>query len=303
MSVFNAYMQLSGAIDADVYRDEPLSRRTTLRIGGPADLLVVAHSYTALAHTLDVLAHERVPWVVLGKGSNMLVADRGFRGCVICLGREFARLTVEGTSITSGGAVLTSKLVNLALTSELSGLEALCGIPGTVAGALAMNAGSRDEWIGSAVRDVVVARPGTGLARLSASDIEWGYRHASFAPDDIILEATFDLVPGEKDKIARRMEALLKRRRLTQPVGVPTCGSVFKNPCNASVGSLIDGCGLKGRSAGGARISTVHANFIVNEAGATADDVCTLMQEMHDRVLKTHGIALEPEVRFLGFGA
>ena len=188
MSVFNAYMQLSGAIDADVYRDEPLSRRTTLRIGGPADLLVVAHSYTALAHTLDVLAHERVPWVVLGKGSNMLVADRGFRGCVICLGREFARLTVEGTSITSGGAVLTSKLVNLALTSELSGLEALCGIPGTVGGALAMNAGSRDEWIGSAVRDVVVARPGTGLARLSASDIEWGYRHASFAPDDIILE-------------------------------------------------------------------------------------------------------------------
>lgn len=303
MSVFNAYMQLSGAIDADVRRGEPLSRRTTLRIGGPADLLVVAHSYTALAHTLDVLAHERVPWVVLGKGSNVLCADQGYRGCVICLGREFARLSAGAAAITCGAAALTSKLVNLALTSSLSGLEALWGIPGTVGGALAMNAGSRDEWIGSAVRDVVISRPGEGLARLNASDIVWGYRSASFAPDDIILEATFDLVPGERDAIARRMEALLKRRRLTQPLGVPTCGSVFKNPKARPVGALIEECGLKGTSCGGARISELHANFIVNENGARAADVCSLMKTMRDSVYEAYGIALEPEVRFLGFGA
>lgn len=303
MSVFNAYMQLSGAIDADVFRNELLSRRTTLRIGGPADLLVVAHSYTALAHTLDVLVHERVSWVVLGKGSNVLCADRGYRGCVICLGREFTRLSVEDTAITCGAAALTSKLVNLALISSLSGLEALWGIPGTVGGALAMNAGSHDEWIGSAVRDVIVARPGEGLACLKASDITWGYRSASFAPDDTILEATFDLIPSEKDAIARRMEALLKRRRLTQPIGVSTCGSVFKNPENRSVGSLIEGCGLKGTACGGARISTLHANFIVNENGACADDVCSLMKIMQDSVHERYGITLEPEVRFLGFGA
>ena len=303
MSVFNAYMQLSGAIDADVMRDEALSRRTTLRIGGPADLLVVPHSYTALAYTLDVLAREDVPWTVMGKGSNILASDRGYRGCVICLGREFSRISVEGESIVAGAAVLTSKLVNLALKSELTGLECCTGIPGTVGGAVAMNAGSRDAWIGSAVRDVVVARPGKGLSRLKASDIEWGYRHAAFEKDDIILEATFDLATDERAKIARRMEALLKRRKLTQPVGLPTCGSVFKNPEGASVGALIEQCGLKGTVHGGARISEVHANFIVNENRASANDVCALMKAMSDGVYESTGIELSPEVRFLGFGA
>ena len=303
MSVFNAYMQLSGAIDADVYRDEALSRRTTLRIGGPADLLVVAHTYAALSRTLDVLAREQGPWTVLGKGSNMLCSDRGYRGCVICLGREFSRLTVEGESIVSGGAVLTSKLVNLALKSSLAGLECCTGIPGTVGGAVAMNAGSRDQWIGSSVRDVVVARPGKGLVRLAASDISWEYRHASFQRGDIILEATFDLVADEHAKIARRMEALLKRRKLTQPIGLPTCGSVFKNPAHGSVGAMIEQCGLKGTACGGARISEVHANFIVNERGAKASDVCALMKRMQDSVYAAEGIELEPEVRFLGFEA
>lgn len=303
MSIFNAYMQLSGAIDADVLRDEPLSRRTTLRIGGPADLLVVAHTYTALAYTIDVLSHEKVPWVVLGKGSNVLCSDRGYRGCVICLGREFSRITAEGESITCGGAVLTSKLVNLALKSSLSGLECCTGIPGTVGGAIAMNAGTRDSWIGSAVRDVVIARPGEGLLRLAASDIDWAYRSTSLVPGDIVLEATFDLASDEREKIARRMEALLKRRKLTQPVGLPTCGSVFKNPDGWSVGSLIEQCGLKGTVQGGARISAVHANFVVNENGASADDVCALMKMMQDSVYETYRISLEPEVRFLGFGA
>lgn len=303
MSVFNAYMQLSGAIDADVYRDEALSRRTSLRIGGPAALLVVAHTYTALAHTLEVLEREDVAWTVLGKGTNVLCSDRGYRGCVICLGREFSRISADGQSITAGAAVLTSKLVNVALTSSLSGLECLAGIPGTVGGAIAMNAGSRDEWIGSAVRDVVIARPGKGMVRLAASDIEWAYRRTSLGRDDIVLEASFDLEPAEKGAVARRMEALLKRRKLTQPIGVPTCGSVFKNPGDASVGALIEQCGLKGAVHGGARISNVHANFIVNENGASADDVCALMEAMRDGVYDKHGIELEPEVRFLGFRA
>ena len=303
MSVFNAYMQLSGAIDADVLRDEPLSRRTTLRIGGPADLVVVAHSYPALSYAIDVLDREKVPWVVMGKGSNILCADSGYRGCVICLGREFSRIAEDGESITCGGAVITSKLVNAALKLSLSGLECCTGIPGTVGGAVAMNAGTRDQWIGSVVRDVVIARQGEGLVRLAATDVAWGYRSTSFEPRDIILEATFDLVPDEREKIARRMEALLTRRKLTQPTGLPTCGSVFKNPHGKSVGSLIDRCGLKGTAHGGARISTVHANFVVNENGASAADVCALMKAMSDGVYDAFGIDLEPEVRFLGFGA
>ena len=290
-------------VDLGAKRDVPLSDLVSFRVGGPAASVLQPKGETELCRALDVCRTEHIPVVLLGNGTNVLPTDEGFCGLVLHMSGDDAAPVFEGGRVTVGAGYSLTALAKESVQRGFMGLERLCGIPGTVGGALAMNAGSRDEWIGSAVRDVVVARPGAGLARLSASDIEWGYRYASFAPDDIILEATFDLVPGEKDKIARRMEALLKRRRLTQPVGVPTCGSVFKNPRNASVGSLIDGCGLKGRSAGGARISTVHANFIVNEAGATADDVCALMQEMHDRVLKAHGIALEPEVRFLGFGA
>ena len=304
MSVFNAYMTLSGAIDADVLRDEPLARHTSYRIGGPAALYVRAHSYEALARTLDTLSAEGVEWVVLGKGSNVLASDQGYDGCVIALDGEFSRLSVsaEERTVVSGAGVALSKLVNEALKASLSGLEPCVGIPGTVGGALSMNAGSRREWIGRRVRDLVVLEPGYGMRRYAGGEVEWGYRTTSLPSSGIILEATFSLLPASREAIAADTDARLRRRRSSQPLSMPSCGSVFRNPPDRSVGALIESCGLAGASQGGAQISTEHANFIVNRGGATAADVLALIGAAHDAVLARYGIDLACEVKLLGFG-
>ena len=303
MSIFNAYMALSGAYDADVTRDERLSHHTTYRIGGPAALFVKVNSYPALLKTIEILGREGVDWVVLGKGSNILAADRGYDGCVIVLGREFSRISFDGSEVTAGAGATIARLVSETLSHSLSGLECLVGIPGTVGGAVSMDAGTRHEWVGARVKDVVTLRPGEGLHRYAGSDIEWGYRYTNIPTSEIILEATFALVPDEKAAIAERMEALVARRRLRQPLGKPSCGSVFRNPGARSVGQLIDSCGLKGYSVGGACVSDMHANFIVNNGGARAADVIAVMSRVHDTVLDKYGIDLVPEVKCLGFGA
>ncbi len=303
MSIFNAYMALSGAYDADVTRDERLSHHTTYRIGGPAALFVKVNSYPALLKTIEILGREGVDWVVLGKGSNILAADRGYDGCVIVLGREFSRISFDGSEVTAGAGATIARLVSETLSHSLSGLECLVGIPGTVGGAVSMDAGTRHEWIGARVKDVVTLRPGEGLHRYAGSDIEWGYRYTNIPTSEIILEATFSLVPDEKASIAERMESLVARRRLRQPLGKPSCGSVFRNPGSRSVGQLIGSCGLKGYSVGGACVSDMHANFIVNDGGARAADVIAVMSRVHDTVLDKYGIDLVPEVKCLGFGA
>jgi len=303
VSIFNAYMALSGAYDADVTRDERLSHHTTYRIGGPAALFVKVNSYPALLKTIEILGREGVDWVVLGKGSNILAADRGYDGCVIVLGREFSRISFDGSEVTAGAGATIARLVSETLSHSLSGLECLVGIPGTVGGAVSMDAGTRHEWVGARVKDVVTLRPGEGLHRYAGSDIEWGYRYTNIPTSEIILEATFALVPEEKAAIAERMEALVARRRLRQPLGKPSCGSVFRNPGSRSVGQLIDSCGLKGYSVGGACVSDMHANFIVNNGGARAADVIAVMSRVHDTVLDKYGIDLVPEVKCLGFGA
>ena len=303
MSVFNAYMSLSGAVDAEVLRNERLSRRTSYRIGGPCDLLVAVHSYGALSRTLAVLSEERVEWVILGKGSNVLVSDEGYRGCVIVLDDEFSRMSVsrEDATITVGAGALLGRVVNEALKASLSGLECCVGIPGTVGGAVSMDAGTRREWIGRRVRDLVVLRPGEGMHRYSGDEVEWGYRQTSLPTSEIILEVTLALMPAEREAIAQDMDARMRHRRSAQPLAAPSCGSVFRNPPERSAGLLISSCGLSGAVQGGAQISPEHANFIVNRGGATAADVIALIQRAHDAVLDRHGIDLACEVKLLGF--
>ena len=303
MSVFNAYMALSGAVDADIVRDEPLDKHTSYRIGGPCDLFVRAHTLSALVKTVETLDSCGVGWVILGKGSNVLASDEGYRGCVITLGREFSRVSVQaGGVIVAGAGAALSKLVNDAFKASYAGLECCVGVPGTVGGALWMNAGTRREWIGSAVHDVVSYAPGTGLVRRVAAEIDWGYRTTSLPAGEILLEATFQLTPDSREAIASRTDALLHRRTRTQPTGVLSCGSVFKNPPSGrGAAELIEGLGLKGESCGGARISEKHANFIVSDGHASARDVISLMRTAHDAVLANAGVDLTPEVRFLGF--
>lgn len=303
MGLFNAVMALSGAIDTDAIEDERLARHTSYRIGGKAALFLTCHSYHALRRAVEVLTRESVPWVILGKGSNLLVADSGYDGAVITLGREFQRsvLAEDGCTLTVGAGVILARLVNDALSRGLSGLEFAVGIPGTVGGAVSMNAGTRTEWIGSLVEDVVTYKPGSGIRHYSHDDVYWAYRESGIPRDEIILEVTLKLKPGDKSEIRSKMEQSLVRRRRTQPIGSASCGSVFRNPADRSVGAMVEECGLKGFSVGGAEVSRVHANFIVNNGTATASDVVAVIQHVYKTVKETYGVELKPEVKFLGF--
>lgn len=303
MGVFNAVMALSGLIDTEVAEGERLARHTSYRIGGKAALFVTCHSYHSLRRTIEVLGREQVPWVILGKGSNLLVADSGYEGAVVSLGREFSRfvLSEDGVTMTVGAGAMLARLVNEALSRELAGLEFAVGIPGTVGGAVSMNAGTRDEWIGSLVDAVVTYKPGEGIRHYGHEDLAWGYRTTSLPRDEIILEAVLRLAPGKKADIRARMEQLLTRRRRTQPIGSASCGSVFRNPAGMSVGKMIEDCGLKGFCIGGAEVSPLHANFIVNKGTASAADVASVITHVHEKVKETYGVELQPEVKFLGF--
>lgn len=289
--------------DGDVYPGEPLSRHTTYRIGGPARFYVQVCSVGALKRLVGVCEETGVPWVVVGRGSNLLVADEGYPGVAIALGRDFraCRYDEETGRFCVGAGVALSSVVQEAFRRSLAGLEFAVGTPGTVGGALRMNAGSRDEWLGQSVVSVTSYSPGGGLVRRAGSEIGWGYRESSFAPDEILVECELSVEPADPFFIRGKMEASLARRRKSQPLSLPSCGSVFKNPPGESAGALIERAGLKGHAIGGAQVSEKHANFIVNTGGATANDVRGLIELIQGQVYEAYGIELQPEVRFLGF--
>lgn len=288
--------------DGDVYPNEPMSRHTTYRIGGPARFFVRANSVGALCSLVDVCAATATPWFIVGRGSNVLVADEGFAGVAIALGRDFRSTRfVEGSFLAGGGATLSS-VVQDAFRRNLGGFEFAVGTPGTIGGALVMNAGTRDEWIGERVVTVSTLKPGRGLLRRRGTDLQWGYRTSSFDPDEVVVECELAAVEADPFKVRDKMEKSLARRQRTQPLSFPSCGSVFRNPENCSVGQLVEELGLKGAKCGGARISEMHGNFIVNAGGATAADVRTLVSLVRSRVLDAYGIDLHLEMRQIGFG-
>jgi UDP-N-acetylmuramate dehydrogenase len=300
VSVALAYKQLKAEVEGHVKRDEPMGRHTTFRIGGPAAIFVECDGLSDLHAATDILEEQQVAWTVLGKGSNLLVSDEGYAGAILVLGRTFRSHAIDEDRLNAGGGALLGRLVQAAFATGLSGLEFAVGIPGTVGGALGMNAGSRDVWIDSVTESVTLFRPGAGLQRLRGSDIVWGYRKSDLPTRGVIVEATLRLAEGDRDRIRLTMEASLARRKHSQPLSLPSAGSVFVNPANDSAGRLIESVGLKGERIGGAAFSDVHANFIVNLGGATASDVVTLMAIAQERVRDAHGVELRPEIRFLG---
>jgi len=277
-----------------------MTRHTTYRIGGPTALLVECASVADLAAATRILAEEDVDWRILGKGSNVLVSDGGYHGAVLILGRDFKRHALEGDQLRTGAGVILAAVVRDAFSEGRTGLEFAVGIPGTVGGALAMNAGSREQWIGSIVESVTLFVPGEGLVGVRGPEIAWGYRTSGLQSRGIIVEAAFRVLEGDADHIRRTMEASLRRRKRTQPLSMPSAGSVFVNPDGDSAGRLIEAAGLKGARIGGALVSDVHANFIVNAGGATSEDVVALVRLIRDTVKEAYGVELTPEVRFLG---
>lgn len=286
-----------------VLEDEPLARHTTYRIGGPARFFMRADSLSALVEATDVCRANAIPWVAVGQGSNLLVSDDGFEGAVITLGSGFSSCVYheETGTFSVGASCRLSHVVREAHAHARAGFEFAVGTPGTLGGALRMNAGTSRDYLGSRVISVTTLRPGAGLRRYGASDLEWGYRSSSLPYDEVVLECELASAPGDEGEIRLRMESARSRRRKTQPLSYPSCGSVFRNPDGGSAARLIESTGLKGATCGGAQISDIHANFIINRSRARAVEVLALIHAAQEAVSDRCGIELVPEVRFLGF--
>jgi UDP-N-acetylmuramate dehydrogenase len=291
---------LAGVVRGRVAYGEPLSRHTSLRIGGPADALVVPADLEDLRALLRFAHGAGIGTLVLGGGSNTLVLDGGFRGVAILLGEAFAGLEAEGTAVRAGAAVRVSRLLAFCSRRGLSGVECLTGIPGTVGGALRGNAGTRDGWIAERLREAaLVLRDGT-MARRARGELAFAYRRAGFPAGAVITEATFELAPGDPAAIRRAISRLLVARNQTQPVEFRSAGCLFKNPPGDSAGRLVDDAGMKGARVGDAVVSTKHANFIINQGRARAADVLALADAVRARVRDHAGVTLELEVQVVG---
>lgn len=300
MTLGAARDRLSDLLSGEVRTDEPMARHTSLRVGGPAALWVVCETVEDVSHAVSVLDEEDVEWTVVGKGTNLLVSDEGYDGAVICLGKGLKRHTVEDETIRAGAAVPLATLVQEAFRRGLAGLAFAVGIPGTFGGALAMNAGAHGGWIGDIVESVTLYVPGRGLTRMRGDEVLWSYRGSGLPGRGIIVEGTVRIEKGDAALVRAEMERNFRTRKETQPVNKPTAGSVFMNPEGDHAGRLIEVAGLKGCRVGGARVSPVHANFIVNEGGARSTDILRLVRKVQMTVRDVHGVELRPEIRFLG---
>ena len=278
---------------------EPLRKHTTWRIGGPADAFCEPKDVPELVKALAFARDHSLPYFLLGWGSNILVLDGGVRGLVLRLKGEFDHIErLDDTKVWAGAAVRLPRLVVYCAQRGLAGSEPLVGVPGTVGGALVMNAGTREGEMGDLVREVEMVQ-NLETRRVPASAIAFGYRHSSLE-GRILTGAVLELKPGVKGDIMRRIQALQKRRQETQPIHSRNVGSVFKNPPGHFVAKLIEDSGLKGFRVGGAVVSALHANFIDNTHGASARDVQDLVSIVRGRVREKTGVELELEVKMVG---
>ena len=285
----------------EIEREVPLAEYTTFRIGGPARYLAIPSSVEDLASLLGWAEKEGLPWLLLGGGSNLLVGDGGFPGLVVVT-QELMDIEVDGNRVKAQGGVFLSILASWAMRAGLSGLEPLAGVPGTLGGALLMNAGAYGRSLGDMVEEVEVLLDGS-VEMIPARDLEWGYRWSSLR-GHTVLGATLRLVEGDGDRIRREMVKYMRLRRQKQPLDLPSAGSVFKNPPGDKAGRLIEEAGLKGFCLGDAMVSPVHANFIVNVGQARAREVRALIGLIKERVKEKFSILLEEEIVYAGvFGA
>ncbi len=285
----------------DVRLQEPMANHTTWKIGGPADLYVSLCTRHQLRDAINIFKINDVPWTVIGRGSNTLVSDRGIRGAVIKLEDEFDELHVDGTVVRVGAAYSFIKLSVMIAKHGLTGLEFAGGIPGTVGGAVYMNAGAHGSDIAQVLREAELLLASGEFVTISKAELNFSYRHSKLQEEPaIVLAATFDLQVGDRKRIAADMASFKERRQRTQPWQQPCAGSVFRNPPGDHAARLIEVGGLKGLAVGGAQISPIHANFIVNTGGARARDVLDLIALVQDKVAEQFGVRLHPEVLVLG---
>lgn len=301
MSLDAVYQVLTARAHGSVRRNAPLAPMTTYQLGGPAGVLLEASSTEDLRALADAVRERDVPLLFVGRGSNMLVADRGFEGVAVRLGAGFRWTRVDGTSVAGGGAVPVPAMAMLAADNALTGFEFAVAIPASLGGAVRMNAGAHSHSVSDVLAGADVFDLDTGeLNVVPGSELGLGYRTSALPPRAVVTAATLSLRPGAPPEIKALMDEARTWRRETQPAGVPNAGSVFKNPPGDAAGRLVETVCGKGMHFGGARVSEVHANFIVTTPGATAGDVVGLIRRIQRMVREATGISLETEVKLIG---
>ena len=281
--------------------DEPMEKHTTFRVGGPADYFVTPRSGEELKAVVALCRAQGVPCYIVGNGSNLLVADGGYRGAVIQIFQSMNKISVKGACITAQAGALLSAVAARALENSLTGFEFAAGIPGTLGGACVMNAGAYGGEMKDVLTQVTVMSREGEIFTIPAKELAMGYRTSIIAKKDyIVLEAVIGLKKGDAAQIRARMEELKEKRVTKQPLEYPSAGSTFKRPEGHFAGKLIQDSGLRGFRVGGAQVSEKHCGFVINKDGATAADIAELMHRVAEKVEKDSGVVLEPGVKRLG---
>lgn len=297
---YSSLIELCRKIGIHYKENEPLADYTTMKIGGNCDILVCPKDEDTLAKVVKFCCKENIPFFVLGRGSNVLASGKGYHGCIIYLSGAVGHIDIDGDTITASSGASLVTVCRCALEHSLTGLEFAYGIPGSMGGALYMNAGA----YGGEMKDVVIScryiDENGELCEMSAEDMQLSYRHSFFTGKKcVITSVTMQLRKGEKDEIKAKMEELMEKRRSKQPLEFPSCGSTFKRPEGYFAAALIEECGLKGYSVGGAQVSEKHSGFVINRNNASFDDVIDLVQHIKNTVRQQKGIELECEMLIL----
>ena len=281
--------------------DEPMKRHTTFRIGGPADFFLLPSTVDEVRGILEICREEELPYFILGNGSNLLVSDKGYRGVIIQLYRNFSNISVEGNEICASSGALLSQIAAAARNASLTGFEFAGGIPGTLGGAVFMNAGAYGGELKDVLKEAVVMTEQGEILTLSVEKLDMGYRTSRIKKAGyLVLEARLVLEQGDMDKIRDITKDLTEKRVSKQPLEYPSAGSTFKRPEGYFAGKLIMDAGLRGYQVGDAQVSEKHCGFVINRGNATAADVLTLIENVREKVQEQFGVTLEPEVKFLG---
>ena len=281
--------------------EEPMKSHTTFRIGGPAEVFIMPKSVKQVQMAVKICQEEQIPYFILGNGSNLLVSDRGYRGVIIQMDRNMGEIQVEGTEIQAAAGALLSSIAVAARREFLTGFEFAGGIPGTLGGAVVMNAGAYGGEIKDVLKEVTVMDGDGKIFTLPASELEMGYRTSIIKTAGyLVLSARITLSRGKEEDIKARTRELSEMRTQKQPLDYPSAGSTFKRPEGYFAGKLIMDSGLRGYSVGGAMVSEKHCGFVINKGNATAEDVVSLMKHVTEVVQEKYGVTLEPEVKFLG---
>ena len=292
------YNQLIQIVDKEqVLIDEPMKKHTTFRVGGPADYFVMPKNIEEVQKIVAFCKDAKMPYYVLGNGSNLLVSDAGYRGVIIQIYKSMSEITVENTTIRAQAGALLSKIGNIALDAELTGFEFAAGIPGAVGGAVVVNAGAYGGEMKDILKSATVLTTEGEVLTLYNKELELGYRTSIIAKKDyVVLEAEYELQKGSKEDIRAKMDELKVQRVTKQPLEYPSAGSTEGH----FAGKLIQDAGLRGFSVGGAQVSEKHCGFVINKGDATAADIIELMRQVSEKVMQEFGVLLEPEVKMLG---